>query len=70
LPACFIAVFERITEEKWTVDAITQSKYYKLIGDTIIETLPNDALTYFKKAQELNNTIGVKGRIKTLEESS
>lgn len=67
LPDCFTYVFERITGNAWTVDKITQSRYYKLMGDLITESQPTDALAYFKKANDLNENIGVKGRIKTLE---
>jgi len=66
LPECFSIVFDRITSKTWTVDNITQSQYYKLKGDSIIELQPKDALAYFEKAHDLNNTIGVKGRIKAL----
>ena len=67
LPDCVGIVFERITSKAWTVDVITQSQYYKLIGDCITESEPRKALDYFKTADKLNEKIGVKGRIKELE---
>ena len=66
LPDCFMTVFDRMTTKAWTIDNITQSKFYKLMGDALDSTEPNKALSYFKAAHELNETIGVKGRINRL----
>lgn len=67
LPDVWRDIFDRVNGKQWTIDDALLSRYLKLEGDIIKDTEPQTALAYFKKADSLNPTIGVKGRIKALE---
>lgn len=66
----FVEVFERVVSEKWAINDIVKARYYKLMGLIIEIEEPQLALRYYKIANQLKPDIGVKTRIKELEETA
>ena len=67
----FTQVFERILNKTWTVHTFTRARYHRLMGLFNIELEQwEPALENLIIADELKDDIGVKGRIKTLQEGT